>query len=103
MRTEDGFRVAAGAPEEMGAATSAVADGVRALGVGRPLQLAASALPGSTFAGAAERVVAGWSAHGHAIADDLAAQAQALTGAGHTYASAEAAAVDTLRRTQREV
>jgi hypothetical protein len=74
-----------------------VADDVRAVGSVRPLELAAAALPGSEFARAADRVIASCAAHARAIADDLAAQAQALTGAGRTYGWAETAALDMLR------
>jgi hypothetical protein len=100
MRTEDGFGVAGAVPEDMGAATRAVADDVGAVGAVRALEMAAAALPGSAFARAADRVIADWSAHGRAIADDLAAQAQALTAAGRTYGWAETTALHTLRNAE---
>src|SRR5687767_6361586 len=76
MGTDDGFRVAAGAPDDAGMATGRVADGVRGVDLGRPVRVAAAALPGSAFAGAAAGVIAAWSGHGRGVADDLAAHAE---------------------------
>lgn len=54
---DDGFEVAAGSLDDAGAAVG-VADGVRAVDLGRPIRATAAALPGSATADVAASMIA---------------------------------------------
>lgn len=69
---DDGFQVAAGSLDDVGAATAMVAAHVRALDTGGALRAAAAALPGSATADATTTMTASWSALSQKLADDLA-------------------------------
>ena len=53
--------------------------------VGRPVRVAAAALPGSATADLAASVIASWTAHALVVAEDLVAYADALVASADTY------------------
>jgi uncharacterized protein YukE len=92
----DGFEAPVETLRAAGAASTAVADGLRGTDLASPATALAAALPGGDAQRAGDEAAAAWRSTIATLADGMAAHATALTDSAQAYAGVESAVAGSL-------